>query len=210
MSEPASRFSLLVATRNEGKLREIRDLLAGLPVVVLSLDSFPDAPEVEEDGATLEENAAKKACETAQACGVHAVADDSGLFVDALDGRPGVHSARYAGPDGTSRELCTKLLSELEGEPDDCRNAHFRCCIVMADPGGREMLKVEGRVDGRISREIRGSGGFGYDPVFIYGPAGRTFAEMAPEAKNAVSHRGRALAEFRSLLRDYVEASPGR
>jgi XTP/dITP diphosphohydrolase len=201
---PEVPLKLLLATRNQGKRREIQALLAGLPVDVLTLDAFPDVPPVDEDGATLEENAAKKASQTARATGLHTVADDSGLFVDALNGRPGVRSARYAGPDPTSEKLCTKLLGELQGVQDDVRLAHFRCCIAMAEPDGQIVLTAEGRADGRIGHGMRGTGGFGYDPVFIHPPDGRTFAEMEPEAKNAVSHRGRALARFRRLIAGYL------
>jgi XTP/dITP diphosphohydrolase len=195
---------LLIATRNRGKLGEVHALLTGLPVELATLDDFPSAPEVQEDGATLEENAAKKASEVARACGVCAVADDSGLFVDALDGRPGVRSARYAGPGPTSERLCRKLLSELLEVPLERRGAQFRCCIAMAAPEGRIVLTAEGRVDGRILAEMRGTGGFGYDPVFLYEPAGRSFAELSAEEKNAVSHRARALEQFRSKLDAYL------
>ena len=187
----------LIATANPKKRKELEELLAGLGVEVLTLRDFPDAPSVPEEGETLDENAAAKARETARACGLHAVADDSGLFVAALDGGPGVRSARYAGPDPTSEKLCRKLLGETEGVGEGDRQAHFLCCIAMADPDGGIVLTASGRVDGTITREMRGSGGFGYDPVFYYEPAGRTFAQMAPEDKNAVSHRGRAMRQFR-------------
>jgi XTP/dITP diphosphohydrolase len=195
---------LLIATTNPGKCREMKALLAGLPVEILTLRDFPDAPEVIEDAETPEGNAARKACELALACQVHAVADDSGLFVDALDGRPGVRSARYAGPNPTSLSLCTKLLEEMRGVPVGKRGAHFRCCIAMADPTGRVALTASGRCEGRITAEMRGDGGFGYDPVFRYEAAGRTFAEMSPEDKNTVSHRGRALSDFRRLFADHL------
>lgn len=193
-------MKLVIATGNPKKRAELETLLAGLPVELLTLRDFPDVPETVEDGETLEENAAKKASEVARACGLHAVADDSGLFVDALDGRPGLRSARYAGPDPTPLKLCAKLLGEMASVPDGERTAHFRCCIAMADPVGAVVLTAAGRVDGVIAREMRGDGGFGYDPVFFYEPADVTFAQMAPEAKNAVSHRGRALAQFRRRL----------
>lgn len=172
-------------------------MLAGLPVEVTSLGDFPEAPEVKEDGETLEENAAKKASEVARACSIHAVADDSGLFVDALGGQPGVRSARYAGPHPTSKKLCRKLLDEMRDIPDERRQAHFRCCIAMADPTGRVVVTASGRADGIIIRAMQGERGFGYDPVFLYEPAAKTFAEMVPDEKNAVSHRGRALRAFR-------------
>ena len=197
-------MKLLIATRNLKKRNEMQALLAGLDVEVVTLDEFPNAPEVDEDGATLEENAAKKAIEVARACRVAAVADDSGLFVDALGGRPGVHSARYAGPDPTPEKLCTKLLAELDGVPEARRCAHFASCIAMADDLGRVVVTARGRVDGRIGNEMRGRGGFGYDPVFIYEPTGKTFAEMAPDEKNAVSHRGRALRDFRRRFERYL------
>jgi XTP/dITP diphosphohydrolase len=190
-------MDLLVATGNPGKCREMRRLLSDLPVRILTLDGFPGAPEVIEDRETLEGNAAKKAAENAQFCGLHTVADDSGIFVDALDGRPGVRSARYADGEPTTDNLCGKLLREMKGVPEEQRNAHFRCCIAMADPEGHIVLRAEDRCDGIITHEMAGEGGFGYDPVFYYEPAGRTFAQMAPEEKNAVSHRGCALRKFR-------------
>ncbi|MCK4283417.1 MAG: XTP/dITP diphosphatase [Candidatus Brocadiae bacterium] len=202
-------MKLLIATANPEKRKELEALLAGLPVEVLTLRDRPDAPHVVEDGATLEENAAKKASETARACGVYAVADDSGLFVDALGGKPGVKSARYAGPDPTSEKLCRKLLLEMGSVPDGSRGAHFRCCIAMADPNGKLVLTAEGRVEGTITHRMRGEGGFGYDPVFTYEPAGKTFAQMTPEEKNAVSHRGRALREFRKKSARWLECSDG-
>lgn len=197
-------MKLLIATRNSKKRRELEAMLAGLPIEILTLNDFPGGPQVVEDGATLEENAAKKASETARACGIHTVADDSGLFVDALRGRPGVQSARYAGPDPTSEKLCRKLLAELGDVPDGKRRAHFCCCIAVADPSGRVILVASGRADGTITRSMSGEGGFGYDPVFYYEPAGKTFAQMAPAEKNAVSHRGRALRQLRERLAEFV------
>ncbi len=202
-------MKLLIATANPEKRKELEALLAGLAVEVLTLRDRPDAPHVVEDGATLEENAAKKASETARACGVYAVADDSGLFVDALGGKPGVKSARYAGPDPTVEKLCRKLLLEMESVPDGSRGAHFRCCIAMADPNGELVLTAEGRVEGTITHRMRGEGGFGYDRVFHYDPAGKTFAEMTPEEKNAVSHRGHALREFRKKSARWLGCSDG-
>ena len=201
-------MKLLVATNNLKKRVELETMLSGLSVEVVSLELFPNAPEVAEDGATLEENAAKKASQTARACGVHAVADDSGLFVDALEGRPGVQSARYAGPHPTSEKLCRKLLREMRDVPDGKRAAHFRCCIAMADPKGRIVLTASGRVDGTVTCEMRGGGGFGYDPVFYYEPARKTFAEMTPEQKNAVSHRGQALRAFRREFAQLLASRP--
>ncbi|MHC4481901.1 MAG: non-canonical purine NTP pyrophosphatase, partial [Planctomycetota bacterium] len=151
-------------------------------------------------------NAAKKASTLARALGLHAVADDSGLFVDALGGRPGVRSARYAGPEPTAEKLCARLLGEMENVPDGERTAHFRCCIAMADATGQVVLTASGRVAGRLTRKMRGTGGFGYDAVFLYGSAAKTFAEMSPAAKNAVSHRGRALRQFRERFEEFIRA----
>jgi XTP/dITP diphosphohydrolase len=199
---------LLVATTNAHKQHELCELLADLPVEILTLADVDGAPDVEEDRPTPEENAAKKASEVAAACGEHTMADDSGLFVRALDGRPGVRSARYAGPNPTSKKLCTKLLSEMANVPDGERAAQFRCCIAMADPAGRVVLEAAGNVWGRITREVRGTGGFGYDPVFLYERWGRTFAEVPLEQKNRVSHRARALRAFRHLLARWLAERP--
>ncbi|NLW50682.1 MAG: RdgB/HAM1 family non-canonical purine NTP pyrophosphatase [Candidatus Brocadiaceae bacterium] len=201
---------LLLATRNPHKQRELGELLADLPVEVRTLADCPHAPDVDEDCPTLEENAAKKASEVAAACGGFAMADDSGLFVDALDGRPGVLSARYAGPNPTSARLCARLVAELQDVPDQARTARFRCCIAMADPDGRIILTASGHVGGRILREMRGTGGFGYDPVFLYEPWGRTFAEVPPAEKNAVSHRAQALRAFRDGLERWLRGGNGR
>jgi len=202
-------MKLLIATANPDKRKELEELLAGLTVEVLTLRDFPGAPSVPEEGETLEENAATKARETARACGLHAVADDSGLFVAALHGGPGVRSARYAGPDPTSEKLCRKLLGQMAGVDDAHRAAYFLCRIAMADPGGDVVLTASGRVDGMITREMRGRGGFGYDPVFYYEPAGRTFAQMTPADKNAVSHRGRAMRQFRQRFARWLDRRKG-
>ena len=199
---------LLLATTNPHKRRELTELLADLPVQVLTLADVSDAPEVAEDRPTLQENAAKKACEVAAACKEYVMADDSGLFVDALDGRPGVRSSRYAGPNPTSKKLCHKLLEEMAEVPDGSRRAHFRCCVAMADPEGQLVLQASGIVCGNITREMRGSEGFGYDPVFRYRRWGRTFAEVPLEQKNSVSHRARALRAFRHLLARWLAERP--
>ena len=199
---------LLLATKNPHKQRELGELLADLPVEVLTLADVPAVPEVVEDRPTLEENAAKKAGEVAAACGEYAMADDSGLFVSALGGRPGVRSARYAGPDPTSEKLCARLQREMADVPDEARSAHFRCCIAMADPEGKIVLPTSGYVSGRITRQMRGTGGFGYDPVFLYERWGRTFAEVPLEQKNRVSHRARALHAFRHMLARWLADRP--
>ncbi len=185
---------IVIATRNPGKTAEIQELLAGFPVEIKNLDDFGPIPEVTEDGETFEENAYRKASFTARVLGIPALADDSGLSVDALDGAPGVHSARYAGADADDRDRCRKLLAEMEGRTD--RAAAFHCVISVAVPTG-QALTYEARCDGRIAEAPAGENGFGYDPVFYYPPLARTFAQLSPAEKNRVSHRGKALAEFR-------------
>lgn len=190
---------LILATENEHKVREIRELLAGLEVEVLHLGQLAQAPGLTETGATFAENARQKACAVARATGELALADDSGLEVDALGGEPGVQSARWAGEGAGDAQLVAKLLRELTEVPDDRRTARFVCVLSLCAPEG-EVGRWEGRAEGVITREPRGTGGFGYDPVFLYPEDGLTFAEMAPERKNAVSHRGRALRAFRTDL----------
>jgi len=200
----AKQLTLVVGTRNRKKKKEIEKILEGFPVRLLSLADYPHAPEVEEDAATFEGNARKKALMLADALGEWVVADDSGLEIDALDGRPGVYSARYAGTDASDSEKCLKVLAELADVPEENRGARFRCTIAVARPGG-VLFTVEGRCDGRIAREMKGAGGFGYDPIFFYPDRGCTFAQMSPEEKNSVSHRGRALELFKAELRKYLE-----
>ena len=186
---------LVIATRNQGKLREISDLLKGYPVDIKSLDDFGPIPEVEEDGATFDENAYKKSSFTARVLGFPALADDSGLVVPALDGAPGVHSARWAGEGASDTDKCKKLLSEMEGVQD--RRAAFECVISIAVPTG-PALTYEGRCEGEITATPSGENGFGYDPVFYYAPYKKTFAEIPREKKGRVSHRGKALMEMQA------------
>ncbi|MDJ0667166.1 MAG: XTP/dITP diphosphatase [Desulfobacterales bacterium] len=185
---------MVIATRNSGKTDEIRALLRDFPIEIRNLDDFGPIPEVVEDGTTFEENAYKKASFTARVLGVPALADDSGLVVPALNGAPGVHSARYAGPDATDAERCAKLLKAMEKLND--RRAAFECVISIAVPGGAA-LTYESRCEGEITRAPHGTNGFGYDPVFRYPPLGRTFAELTRDEKGTVSHRGKALNEVR-------------
>ena len=186
---------LILATRNPGKTAEIRSLLAGFPVEVRDLSAFGPIPEVEEDGTTFEENAYKKASFTARVLGAPALSDDSGLCVQALGGAPGVRSARYGGPDATDADRCRRLLDEMRGLSD--RRAAFECVLSLAVPSGAA-LTYEGRCEGRIAEAPSGANGFGYDPVFVYPPLGRTFADLSREEKGRVSHRGRALADLRA------------
>ncbi len=190
---------LILATENPHKVREIRDLLADVAVKVLHLGDLSDPPELSETGETFADNAREKALAVARATGEPALADDSGLMVDALGGDPGVRSARYAGAGASGEQLVAKLLAEMADVPDGQRGARFVCALSLCAPEG-EVGRWEGRVEGVIAREPRGDGGFGYDPVFRYPPDGVTFAQMTPDRKNAVSHRGRALRAFRADL----------
>lgn len=190
---------LVVATRNKGKLREIAAILDGLPFTLLSLEDFPGFPEVDEDGETFEENALKKASVAATVTGLPALADDSGLVVDALDGKPGVYSARYSGENASDEANNAKLLSELASVPYEKRTAAFRCTIALCSPGGKRYT-FSGELQGVILDSSRGTGGFGYDPLFFVPEKGVTMAELPLEAKNVISHRGKALA----LLKDYL------
>lgn len=192
--------TVLIATRNQGKIKEIRDLVRELPVEFRSLADVDSAPDVIEDGETFEANALKKAREVADATGMVTLADDSGLCVDALGGRPGVQSARYGGEGASDQEKCSRILLEMDQVPDERRSARFVCVLALVYPGGEERL-FRGECAGRITREPRGDAGFGYDPVFFFEEAGCTFAEMDRQSKNAVSHRGRALEAFAGYLR---------
>jgi len=196
-----------LATRNPGKLRELRQVLADLPVSLSGLDHLETIDEPEETGATFAENARQKALYYARATGRWCLGDDSGLVVDALDGEPGVHSARYAadrfppGADRARRDAANteKLLDALNDVPDDERNARFVCHLALAEPG-RVLLEATGTVEGVITRRPRGANGFGYDPVFLVGRLGTTIAEMPAELKNELSHRSKAVRQFARQL----------
>jgi XTP/dITP diphosphohydrolase len=192
-------MKLVLATRNRHKVAELSRMLADLGLELLSCRDFPDLPEVVEDGATLRENAVKKALEVSRATGVAALADDTGLEVEKLGGAPGVFSARYAGPDATYDDNNRKLLKELAGVPASGRRATFRCVVALVVPG-QDAVTAEGRTGGTILDRPRGQGGFGYDPVFLPDGHELTYAEMAGGEKNAVSHRGKALRAARELL----------
>lgn len=190
---------LVVATRNRGKLREIEAILSGLPFTLLSLDDVTDFPEVVEDGDTFEENALKKASVAAMVTGLPALADDSGLVVDALGGRPGVYSARYSGDNSSDDANNEKLLRELADVPSAERTASFRCTIALCTPRGGKYT-FSGELRGVIRNSPRGNGGFGYDPLFYVCEQGATMAELPLEVKNAISHRGKALALLKEFL----------
>ncbi|MBI3450504.1 MAG: RdgB/HAM1 family non-canonical purine NTP pyrophosphatase [Acidobacteria bacterium] len=191
---------LLVATTNAAKLREVSLALADVPgLTLLSLRDVPSVPDLPEDESTFRGNAVLKAVESSRVFQGLALADDSGLCVDALGGGPGVRSARYGGPKLDDAGRCRRLLVELEGLPEARRGAQFECALALADRG-RVVATFDGLVRGRILPAPRGSNGFGYDPVFYYDPAGKTFAEMPTAAKSAVSHRGQALSKLREFL----------
>ncbi len=190
---------LVVATRNRGKLDEIRAILASLSVEVASLADYPELEPIEEDGATFEANAVKKALHVAASTGHLTLADDSGIEVDALDGAPGVHSARFAGPEATDEANNAKLLELMKAVPDAERTARFRCVVAIATPEGH-LEVAEGVCEGLVARRERGDKGFGYDPLFLVPEWGMTFGELPEGIKNAISHRGRALAAARNAL----------
>ena len=195
---------LVVGTRNPKKREEILEILNGLGLELRDLTSYPQAPEVVEDGKTFEDNARKKAVELARALGAWVLGEDSGLVVPALNGRPGVWSARYAGKQGDDAANNTRLLAELAPLPDDHRAAYYVCTAALADPQGEVRAVVEGRCHGVILREQRGSGGFGYDPLFLIPEFHRTFGELSARVKHALSHRARALERLRPSLRQLL------
>ncbi|MBW1834941.1 MAG: XTP/dITP diphosphatase [Deltaproteobacteria bacterium] len=189
-----NKITIVIATRNKGKKSEISDLLKGFSIDIKGLDDFGPIPHIEEDGDTFDENAYKKASFTARMLGFPALADDSGLLAEALEGAPGVLSARYAGENATDEQRYQKLLQEMEGKTN--RKAAFECVISIAVPTG-PALTYEARCEGLIAEQPSGSNGFGYDPVFYYPPLNKTFGELTIEEKSHVSHRGKALRELR-------------
>lgn len=193
-------LKFVLASRNKKKIRELETFLAGIPSdkVILSLDDIGYHGEIVEDGKTFAENSLIKASVPAK-LGYIGVADDSGLEVDALNGAPGVYSARYSGEGATDEKNNAKLLSELEDVPDDKRTARFRTVVTCAFPDGT-YFQVDGCCEGKILRTPEGSDGFGYDPLFWYAPFEKTFASLTPEEKNAVSHRGKAMRKFAGEL----------
>ena len=195
---------ILIATLNAGKLREYERLLADVPGLELeTMATLADPVEVVEDQDTFRGNALKKATEIAEVAGAPCLADDSGLEVDALGGRPGVHSARYAGENATDAENNAKLLHALSDTSESQRTARFRCVIVLVDQSGCELAMAEGACEGRITREPRGAHGFGYDPLFVPDGHTQTMAELGPETKNQISHRAQAAASLVPLLREW-------
>jgi XTP/dITP diphosphohydrolase len=195
---------LVLGTRNVKKRGELVEILSDLGVEIRDLTGYPDAPEVEEDGATFEDNARKKAVVLAKALNEWVLGEDSGLCVPALGGRPGVYSARYAGTQGDDEANNEKLISELRPLPEEKRDAYYVCTAALADPSGEVKAVVEGRCGGRMLLERRGKGGFGYDPLFLVREYHKTFGELSPRVKHALSHRGRAMAQLRPVLRELL------
>ncbi|MFQ6091996.1 MAG: XTP/dITP diphosphatase [bacterium] len=192
-------MKLVVATRNRGKIREIKSILHDLGLQILSCLDFPELPQVVEDGESFRENAIKKAETVCKYALLPSLADDSGLEVDALGGRPGVLSSRFAGPECSDEKNMAKLLKLMRDVPQSRRQARFRCVVALALPGEAPQT-VEGRCDGIISSEPRGRTGFGYDPIFVVPEYGKTFAELGEGVKNRISHRARALFSAKKLL----------
>ncbi|HUI44853.1 MAG TPA: XTP/dITP diphosphatase [Nitrospirota bacterium] len=194
-------MEIVLATRNKKKIEEIKRITADLPIIVLSLDNFPDCPETVEDRDSFEGNAVKKATEVCRYTGKPALADDSGLEVDALGGAPGIYSARYAGVAGSGSDVQNyeKLLDELKNVPDGKRGARFVCCMALAYPDG-SVKTFFGCAKGSITREPKGKTGFGYDPVFIPEGYKNTFAEMSGGEKDRLSHRGNAIEKIAEFL----------
>ena len=201
MSKPL----IVLSTRNAKKCREMVALLEPYGIEVRNLEHYPSAPEVEETGTTFAENAALKAGVVAAAIGEWTLADDSGIQVDALDGRPGVYSARYAGEDGNDEANNDLLLRELEQVPDQQRGAGYACHLALADPHGEIVARVEEYCRGRILHERHGDGGFGYDPLFLVPEYHRTFGLIGPTLKNVISHRARAFAKILPTLLKLVK-----
>jgi len=202
MEKASQPITLVLATRNPGKLAELQALLADLPVTLRAATDFPGAPEVVEDAETLEGNAVRKARALQAFTGLPALADDTGLEVEALEGAPGVHSARFAGPAATDAENRALLLERLQGITN--RRARFRTVLAFA-PDARTIHLFEGVCPGWILEEERGSGGFGYDPLFVPEGHVQTFAEMPIDAKNRISHRGKALRAFATFLQNWLQ-----
>lgn len=196
-------MEIVIATRNKKKVEEFKRILSDINIKLLSMDDFPSCPEVIEDGTTFEENAVKKALSVAKFSNKISVSDDSGLEVYALKGAPGIRSARYAGDKANDLSNIEKLLTEMKDIPDDKRGARFVCCIAVAYPDGKVEI-FNGITEGYIGWKLKGEMGFGYDPIFYPVGYNRTFAEMLPEEKDALSHRGKALRKFKKYIKNIL------
>jgi XTP/dITP diphosphohydrolase len=202
--------TLVLGTRNRKKCQEIVEILGDLPLELRDLTSYPSAPEVVEDGDTFEANARKKASETAKALGQWVMGEDSGLVVPALGGRPGVYSARFAGKQGDDEANNELLIRELARLKEDQRGAYYVCTAAIANSAGEVKAVVDGRCGGQMLLERRGQGGFGYDPLFLIPEYHQTFGELSSRVKHALSHRARALAKLRPILREIISTPNNR
>ncbi|OGQ06105.1 MAG: non-canonical purine NTP pyrophosphatase, RdgB/HAM1 family [Deltaproteobacteria bacterium RBG_19FT_COMBO_46_12] len=198
------KLELIVATRNRGKIREIREALKGLGIRIYALSDFDGVAEIKEDGKSFTENALKKAWFYSKVFGKLTLADDSGLEVECLKGMPGIYSARYAGERASNRENNYKLLKEMEGIPLSKRGARFKCVMALVSPDGKEAM-TEGSCKGKIGMRERGRRGFGYDPLFILPKYGKTMAQLPLKEKNRISHRGKALRRLRKTIRIFIK-----
>ena len=194
---------LIVASRNKGKVAEIKELLVGLPYKVTSLLEYPHLPDVVEDGKTYRENALKKAVEIAKLTGKMTISDDSGLEVKALGNAPGIYSARFAGEGASEKDKNQKLFKMLKGVPLHKRQARYRCVIAFVDGKGQEIAVVEGTCSGLIALKEQGTNGFGFDPLFLLKRYNKTFGQLSPTLKAKISHRARALKKFRAIIEKY-------
>lgn len=202
-----SPMKIILATGNQHKLKEFQQILATDTITIVPQSAFPGCPEVIEDGSSFEENALKKARAIAAHTDCVAMADDSGLEVDALDGEPGIYSARYAGEPSNDKRNIALLLENIRHVEEAQRGAQFRCVIAVVAPEGRELV-AQGLCRGQITTEALGSDGFGYDPVFLHEESGRTFAQLSSAEKNSISHRGLAVRKLREVLPDFLKSLP--
>ncbi len=196
--------NLLIASANKGKVKEIKELFSDLALNIIDLSNYPYLQEVKEDGKTFRDNALKKARIRSQETALLTMADDSGLEVEYLSGKPGIYSARFAGPDADDEENNKKLLKELAGVPYEKRQARFKCVVAIIDPVSGEEYTVQGICEGRILTELRGTNGFGYDPLFYVPEYNKTMAELKLTAKNKISHRAHALVKAKEILNKLV------
>ena len=197
-----SSRTIVLASRNKKKTREVSEILAAVGFSVIPVTDFPDIPEVEEDGQTFAENAAKKATQVARQLNQWVIGEDSGLIVDALNGAPGIYSARYSGADATDERNNARLIAELATISDDKRGAGYICSVALSNPQGKIRIACEGTCRGRILREANGEGGFGYDPYFLIPEYHLTFGQLSSVVKHRLSHRARAFAKFIPLLQN--------
>ena len=194
--------TIVLASRNKKKTREVSEILAAVGFSVIPVTDFPDIPEVDEDGQTFAENAAKKATQVARQLNQWVIGEDSGLIVDALNGAPGIYSARYSGADATDERNNARLIAELATISDDKRGAGYICSVALSNPQGKIRIACEGTCSGRILREANGEGGFGYDPYFLIPEYHLTFGQLSSVVKHRLSHRARAFAKFIPLLQN--------